>query len=322
MKIQDLNLKFNPFKDLTPEITDTSLVWGGMEEVKSKLQKSYNDCIKNNSKQIILNWGPYGGGKTFSSYYFSHKEAKTDNLTHIYIRSPKNGAKATDEFFKSIIDKITFEVISEQVKSIIKKNGEKALIEYLTPKSTREFAKAICLAGSEDVEITEIISRFFYTGITLTELKKLGLAKKIQTDNDRVKILAGILSCFTGRNDIIDGRVILWVDEMEDLIYYSPKYYKAFSQILRDLYDSIPDRFLSFMNFTLAEGQENTIELILGGALWSRITKKIRYKEFANEDALKYCNDLLDAAKIKAAIQKPFKTEILNELITNIPNDN
>jgi hypothetical protein len=322
MELKDLNLKHNPFKDLTPDINDTSLVWGGMDEIKSRLEKCYLDCVNNNSKQIVLNWGPYGGGKTFSAYYFSHKEGATDNLTHVYIRSPKNGAKATDEFFKSIIDCLTFDLIREQVKGIIKQNGDKALIEYLTPKSTREFAKAICLAGSEDEDIAEIMGRFFYLGITLNELKKLGLSKRIQSDSDRVKILAGIISCFIGNENLIDGRVVLWIDEMEDLIYYSPKYYKSFSQVLRDLFDSMPDRFLTFMNFTLAEGQENTIELILGGAIWSRITKKIRYKEFSYDHALSYCNDLLHSAKIKKSSNKPFIPDLLKELINNIPNDN
>jgi len=48
--------------------------------------------------------------------------------------------------------------------------------------------------------------------------------------------LAGILSCFTGNERINNGRVVIWLDEMEDLIYFAPKNYKAFSQILRGLF--------------------------------------------------------------------------------------
>lgn len=322
MSLQQLNLQYDPFKDLTPNISDDFLIWGGMDEIKNKIQRCYADCLNNNSKQIVLNWGPYGGGKTFSAYYFSNSEGQTDNLTHIYIRSPKDGSKATDELFKSVIDNLTFEVIQEQVRSILNIHGEENFIRYLTPKSSREFAKAILLIGSENEEIADTMNRFLYTGITLTELKKLGLAKKIQTDTDRVKFLAGIISCFTGNNEMINGRVVLWIDELEDLIYYSPKNYKSFSQVLRDLFDNIPDRFLTFMNFTLAEGQEATIELILGGAVWSRITKKLRFKEFSHEDALKYCRDLLSAAKIKKNSDQPLTEDLLGEIINNIPDDN
>lgn len=322
MSLQTLNLKYNPFKDLTPDVNDENLVWGGMNEIRKKLERSYSDCVYNNSKQIVLNWGPYGGGKTFSAYYFARAQRNTDNITDIYVRSPKDGAKATDDLFKAIIDKLTFDVICEQVRFIIDNYGEQALIEYLSPKATKEFAKAIFLFGSTDVEVTSIMNRFLYTGITLTELKKLGLAKKIQTDSDRIKFLAGILSCFTGNSQMIDGRIVLWLDEMEDLIYYSPKNYKAFSQALRDLFDSIPNRFLVFMNFTLAENQETTIELILGAALWSRITKKIRFKEFTEEDALTYCNDLLEHAKIRKSANKPFGINLLTEIINSISTDN
>ncbi len=322
MSLETLNLKYNPFKDLTPDLMDDNLIWGGMDEVKSRIKRCYTDCITNNSKQIVLNWGPYGGGKTFSAYYFSHSENLDNNLTHIYVRSPKDGAKSTDDLFKSVIDKLTFEGIRNQVVSFIENYGGDRLIEFLTPKATREFAKAIFLIGSQDEEIASTMNRFLYTGITLTELKKLGLAKKIQSDTDRVKFLAGILACFMGNTNEINGHVVFWLDEMEDLIYYSPKNYKAFSQSLRDLIDSIPDRFLLFMNFTLAENQETTIELILGGAVWSRITKKIRFKEFSQEDALKYCNDLLDIARIKRSVNKPFSSNLLVEIINNISADN
>lgn len=322
MSLEMINLKYNPFKDFTPDINDQNLIWGGMDEIKSRIQRCYTDCVNNNSKQIILNWGPYGGGKTFSAYYFSHFESEANNITHIYVRSPKDGAKATDDLFKSVIDQLTFEGIRTQVRSFINNYGEEKFIEYLSPKATREFAKAIFLIGSNDEEVTSTMNRFLYSGITLTELKKLGLAKKIQTDSDRVKFLAGILSCFIGNTNLINGHVVFWLDEMEDLIYYSPKNYKAFSQALRDLIDSIPDRFLLFMNFTLAENQETTIELILGGAVWSRITRKIRFKEFNQEDALKYCNDLLELAKVKKSINKPFSSNLLVEIINNISSDN
>ena len=89
---------------------------------------------------------------------------------------------------------------------------------------------------------------------------------------------------------------------MEDLIYYSPKHYKIFSQVLRDLFDSLHSSVLFFMNFTLAESEESTIELILGGAVWSRITKKIRYKQFTEKNAFDYCNELLTRSKIDSTI--------------------
>lgn len=320
--LNDLNLKYNPFVDLTPNMNNPNLVWAEMEVVKSKISRSYNDCIINNSKQIILNWGPYGGGKTFSAYYFKNQYNEKDDILHIIIRTPKEGSISGKEFFKNIIDFISFERISEKVAEIIERVGEAELISFLTSKSGSELAKAICLFGSRDKEKLILMNRFLYSGLTKTELKKLELAKDIQTATDSIKFLAGIFSCFIESRINPKGRLILWLDEMEDLIYYQPKYYKSFSQILRDLFDNISNGFLVFLNFTLAEGEETTIELILGGAMWSRITKKIRYIQFTKENAISYCTQLIDHAIFEKSKSKPFTSLNISRIVDLIPENN
>lgn len=318
----DLNLKYNPFQNITPTLEDGNIVWAEMHDIKQKIEKSYSDCLASNSKQIILNWGQYGGGKTFSAFYFINKHKQTQDFTNIYVRCPKDGSKSTDEFFKSVIDYISFEKIHIRVKELLTSIGEVKLLEYLTAKASREYAKAICLLGSDDTETKETMNRFLYSGLTKTELKKLGLAKDIQTDSDSIKFLAGIISIFTGDGKLFKGHVALWIDEMEDLIYYSPKHYKTFSQVLRDLFDSIQGSILFFMNFTLAESEESTIELILGGAVWSRITKKIRYKQFTEKNAFDYCNELLNHSKIDTDKSAPIDSETINKVIKLIPIGN
>lgn len=312
---ETLNLKLNPFKDLTPS-ADSSTVWAGMTDLKLKIDKSYQDCLKNKSKQIILNWGPYGGGKTFSANYFINEYKE---ITQIYIRSPKDGNSSTNEFFKSIIDQISFSKIREQIRSIIEKNGEENLFQFLAPKTGQEFAKAIILIASDDNEIRDIMHRYLYVGVTKTELKKLGLARDLKSDTESIKFLTGVLWCFIGDGKLFDGRVVIWIDEMEDIIYYSPKNYKAFSQVLRDLFDSISQSLLVFMNFTLAEGVETTIELVLGGAVWSRITKRIRYKELTLGDAFSYCEDLIKYAQIKNSTLQPFTETSVKRTLELIP---
>jgi len=320
--ISSLNLSYNPYMDLTPSINNDRLIWAEMQEVKSKIERTYSDCINNNSKQLVLNWGAYGGGKTFSAYYFIREKSDIDDLHHIYVRCPKDGAKAADEFFKNIIDFISFEKLQAHIRFLIANNGESLLMQFLTPITGREYSKAICLIGSEDSDVSDTMNRFLYAGLTKTELKKLGLAKDIQTDTDSIKFLAGIISCFIGDGNFYNGKVVFWIDEMEDLIYYSSKHYKGFSQVLRDLFDSISNGFLMFMNFTLAEGEESTIELILGGAVWSRLTKKIRYKQFLLDNALAYSIELLKHAKIDLNNNSPLCEEIIRLVLQQIPLNN
>jgi hypothetical protein len=320
--LQSLNLKYNPYRDITPAFDGPNLIWAEMEDVKSRISKNYEECLNHKAKQIVLNWGPYGGGKTFSAYYFIKQYKDQPNLKHIYLRCPKDGAKATPELFKSIIDSLTFDAIHAHIRSLLAAEGEDSLIDFLSPKASREYAKAICLIGSDDEEIKALMNRFLYAGLTKTELKKLGLAKTLQSDADLIKFLSGIFLCFTEYKAAYDGCVVIWIDEMEDLIYYSPKHYKAFSQVLRDLFDSISKSFLLFMNFTLAENEESTIELILGGAVWSRITKKIRYKPFTIEMGVTYSIELLQHAKINPALDAPMGKPIIDSVVSSIPLNN
>lgn len=317
--LKSLNLEFNPFQDITPSRDSGNLVWAEMSDVREKLERSYNDCIKNNSRQMVLNWGPYGGGKTFSAYYFMQQNSTAQNLVHIYLRCPKDGAKSTKELFKLVIDDLDFMKICEHISFLVHKHGEEKLMSYLTPKAGREYAKAICLLASNDDDTIALLNRYVYAGLTNTELKKLGLAKPIKEDSDCMKFLTGILSCFAGNKDIYNGRVVLWIDEMEDLIYYSPKHYKIFSQSLRDLVDSINNGFLVFLNFTLADNSESTVEIMLGGAVWSRITRKIRFKEFTLENARQYSLELLDFAKINKNSNKPIDATIVDQVLSIIP---
>lgn len=318
MSLSQLNLSKNPFKDTTSR-GSSNLVWAGMEYLKSKVDRCYEDCLLDESKQMVLNWGPYGGGKTFSSYYFIKHYSVQPLLKQIYLRSPKDGNRVIKEFFKSVIDDLTFDEIHNHVASLIVIHGENNLTQLLTPKATSEYAKAIVLLGSNDVQTKQLMNRFLYSSLTKTELRKLGLAKDIQSDSDTVRFLSGLLACYAGESEVYDGKLIIWMDEMEDIIYYAQKNYKAFSQVLRDLFDSFSGDVLMFLNFTLAEGEEQTIEVILGGAIWSRITKKIRYAEVTEETAMQYVGELLYASKIDKDISAPFTQSILLQLIRMIP---
>lgn len=321
-----LNLNLNPFADLTPELQiGKQLIWAGMAEVNTKISKVYVDIIRFPNRQIILNWGPWGGGKTYSSIYFINRPQKKGEirLTQSYIKAPKKGPTATKEFFISIIDSITFSEIIRQVKYLINEIGEEEFLKKVGSKiASSEFAKAISLLASEDEEILELTQRYIYSSVTKTELKKLKLPRTLSSDTDSIKVLSGILFCFTGDGVFFDGRFCLWIDEMEDLIYYNSAQYRAFSQVLRDLIDRLTERVTVFFNFTLSEPEEKTIELLLGGALWSRINKKIRFKELNEGDAALYVNDLINSALVNKKNNGPFDDIAIRYLLSFIPSSN
>ena len=107
---------------------------------------------------------------------------------------------------------------------------------------------------------------------------------------------------------------------MEDMIYYNSKQFKQFSQSIRDLIDTINEKFTLFLNFTLSEGEEDTVKTLLGEALWSRKNYDIRFKDFKISDGIEYCNDLITHYQIDNS-QKyfPFELEAIEMILKTLP---
>ena len=291
--LEDFNLKDNPFQYLTAMPGDkgsANIPWSGMPKLRKKIQSVYYNLYNLKPRQIVLNWGPYGGGKTFAAYHFMQEiENPEYNTLQIYMRSPKQGNNASSELYKNILTFISFRKIRKQVQMLIGLMGEDDFFDFLHSRiRSEEIVEAIIKIGSDDEEIQKIMNRYVYAGLTKSELKQVDLAKNIDWGTDSIKFLSGIIHCFIGDQIKYKGRVVLWIDEMEDMIYYSQKEYRLFSQILRDLFDSVNQYISIFLNFTLAESEESTIELLLGSALWSRITTKIRFNDLNKDAALLY----------------------------------
>lgn len=322
--LNNLNLKFNPFEDLTPSLGQPAndITWAGMHDLKKRFDKIINDSATKRNRQLILNLGPWGGGKTFTAVYYYNKAKMINDviLTHIYVKSPKNDTKATEGLFKGIIEWLTFEKISQQISSLINEMGEAQFIEFINDKvRSMEMAKAVSLLGNSNAEVLELMNRYLYGGLTKTELKYLGLPKAIQDNADRIKFIAAIMFCFIGSDNNQFGRVILWLDEMEDLVYFSSKNYRTFSQDLRNLFDILTQDFTTFLNFTFSEPEEATVEIILGAAIWSRITSKIRFKELSIDDAYNYCIEQIQFAQLKKKNLLPFTEDSIRHLLGVIP---
>ncbi|MDE0470813.1 MAG: hypothetical protein OXH57_02635 [Ekhidna sp.] len=325
-ELEDFKLRENPFQHITPIPgrggIDTP--WAGHKVLKENIEGIYKRLFNNPPRQIVLNWGPYGGGKTFAAYKFLEKRRERIDLHQTYVRSPKQGNSADKELYKSLIGFISYKKIKRQIQKLINELGEDGAFDFISNKiRSEEIAEAILRIGSQDEAISKLMKRYVFEGLTRTELKEVDLPKNIDWGTDSIEFLSGIIHCFIGDQEKIKGRFVLWIDEMEDMIYYSQKEYRAFSQVLRDLFDSINQHFLVLLNFTLAEPEEDTIELLLGAALWSRINKKIRFKELSNDEALEYCSDLISHYHTENGLSSymPFSEDIINGIIRIIPSN-
>ena len=299
-------LKENPF-NVSPPTNPEDAVWAGMPELKRQFDEILSEALSSSVTQVVLNRGPIGGGKTHASLYFSLQE----NLPHVNpavrkvytvrVSTPKETGKADEDFYVELLDKFGMTTIQETIYSAITELGESESLRTLrTVVGSEELARAIVLLGSEESEdMQKLLRAYFLEGCTKTELRKIGVARNITKSQDRFRVLAGVLRCFIGLSPTSKlsehSRVCLWIDEMEDLVYFTSSQFRPFTQGLRELIDRLPNFFTLFMNFTLTSPEEyEEIEVVLGKALVDRITNPVYFPELEIDEAMEYVKELLD----------------------------
>jgi hypothetical protein len=234
-----LNLKTNPFEDITPvweQEDNEHIIWAGMPDLKHELENIHHQILTTTSHQIVMNWGTVGSGKTHAAYYFKDEEhlksivsELDEEIFYIHVNIPQEGSSAVQQLCYDILDHLTLSRIRKHIQTVITTVGREEFLNVLSQRiGSEEFAKAILLLGKnsnspqssylENPEVTEMLSRYLYGSATSTELKKMGLARPLKTTSDFVKILVGILQCLIGFPGTKKGRVLLWIDEMEDLL--------------------------------------------------------------------------------------------------------
>jgi hypothetical protein len=323
-----------------------------MKLLRRELDEKFQAAQQGANTQVILNRGPFGGGKTHALRYYSFSEnlpkIKGNKVRDVFITSvatPKQTGKPAEDFYLNVIERIDMErirtVVAEalgevgtaqglnKLKEITGSDNLARAIVMLSQFSDRPLEDEQTSDGADWDEQKRLLEQYFLEGCTKQELKKLGLARNIGNSQDQFRVLAGLIRCFIGliqgREVENHGRFCLWIDEMEDFVYFSGPQYRPFTQGLRDLIDRLPGFFTLILNFTLTDPEEfETLELIMGKALVDRITDNIIFSEMTQPEAIVYVDDLMkhwrtpDFDATQLSPHYPFETDALEYLIQNL----
>lgn len=329
MNLADLNLRINPFEYLTP-IQGEVKFWAGLSDIKKSIETVYHNAFKSNSRNLILNYGTFGGGKTYAAYYFKQKEFEhydNNQILNIYTLPPGDGNKITQQLFYDIIDGITINRLKSLIKRASTELGEDELYNYIFNKiNSDEYSKAIINLGKEGNILNSkkhiLIKKYIYGNITAKELSELEIDRKLSTDSDYRKFLSGLLLAVSASSKPV--RIFLWLDELESLVYYTSKQYREFSQIIRYLVDTVGTNFTVFMNFTFSEAEDENVRMLIGEALWSRINDKIHFQPLNQKEALVYCKDIIKHSQIDKSKDdfNPFEKSVLEEVFKEMKEKN
>ena len=253
------------------------------------------------------------------------------NMEVLRVQTPTETGNPARDFYLDVIEQIRLDRIAEAVKKNVESIGRDVVERNLRQiMVSGDFAKAL-LNLFEDSPISpgpsSMLSAYFLGKCTTTELRKLGLNRNIEKTQDYFRVLAGVFHCLIGLSESADvvehNRFCLWIDEMENFIYFTPPQYRPFGQGLRELVDRLPYFFTLLMNFTLTAPEEyEEIELILGGYLTDRITRHIFFEEVKDQEKmLQYVSDVLSHYRIQGEPKtpySPFTEDALRALMSNL----
>jgi len=334
IKWNSIGLKRNPF-NLVPDRDSNNLVWAGFSAIKDKFNKSISECLNNIESKLFLVISRYGGGKTHSTYYYS----KTENLPvhtgidplSLIVQTPKDGSYAADEFYIQIIDRIKISRLSKIIKSL-RNNYIKEItsLEKLQEKAKSEdLGRILWLLSDPDEDISFLAEQMLYGGNpNATTKMKLKIRRGIQSNTDKAHVLSCIfqvISRFNENEKLRNPRkVILWIDELESLIFYTSKQYRPFTQTIRELIDFTPKHIAIFMNFSFADPSDvSNVELVIGEALIDRINTKIIFDESTLDESLEYVKELLKFYHTEDDLADyfPLNEEIVRNIIERGPQE-
>jgi len=297
--LEKFELKETAFP-LTPHLSN-EVAWYGFPELKKKIKNTIARSLTETSRVCTLNRGQWGVGKTHAASFFSNKlnlpdfEDKYSKVYSYIIESPKETNKAFIDFFNRVVNAVTFNEIKQCVSLCRQLAGDKVLEENILQMTKNEDVAHVLSRINDD---NLLMSKTYLNGGgTATDLKKLGVAKKLITTHEFAVVLSGIfyvlINSGTSKNKPFN-RLILWIDEMEDLVYFPTRHYRPFTQALRDVIDKTTDHFTLFLNFTFTEPEDlASIETVLGEAIMSRINQHIIFGQSQENDVQLYLKELL-----------------------------
>ena len=286
---EQFKLKDNPFR-MTPAIQANEIVWAGFPELKDRLKKRIQRSMKLSGSSLVLNWGDWGSGKTHAANYFIRKDV-LEKLSDAIDKKPPfsikitfpAGKKPVTDLFTFIIDHIDIEKIREDFQNI------EEICEYVNKFSQNILIANIIKAFFNKDASASLLKMYLYGTLSaaeFNEIKALNIFRKIESDDDRVKILAGLFACLTFEQRVYSN-VIIWLDEFESISLLNNVNIENMNHFTRELLDNTPNYLLLFLNFTLTALLDvEDLGNYLSNAVISRVRARIQFIH-PSEDELK-----------------------------------
>jgi len=297
-------LRDNPFLG-TPPKPGEEMIWAGMTEQRKRIDERISHSIATSPYSLVLNWGPWGGGKTHAARFFNQdqvltaisKRMKVPKPLSLVVNIPRGAKNVVNELYISIIGSIGLQRIRDDIAKVSANLGDSFADIVRRYSEDEELAAALLLLTGTHGQIPLALKRYFLLSAGTTELRELGLGRNIQTSNDVIKILTSIFNILLESNggEPVYSEVIIWFDEMEEIISLPGKEQIVLVGLIRDLTDYVPRNLTMFLNFTARSGGKyEDIGAYLSPAVWDRVRDQVFFDYFTQEQIREYILEMLN----------------------------
>ena len=319
----------NPFASTPPTLLE-EIPWADMATQRERIESRLRSSLATSPYALVLNWGPWGGGKTHAARYFSQRRVLETLAREVGVATPLSLIVNIPRGAKDVVRAIYLDVLGtiglQQISHSLSKVDDKLGDEF--PKVTRalvrdeELASALSLLAGrkarprqrrmpfdteEQIDAEEQLSlelrRYFLLSATTSEIRELKLGRNIQTGSDMIAVLTTIFNLllyYGGGVQPQYSELIMWFDEMEEIISLPGKEQAILTSLIRDLTDYVSANLTVFINFSPRPGGElEDVGRYLGPAVESRVREQIFFGNLDATNTVQYVRDLLNAPKFR-----------------------
>jgi len=341
----------NPFVS-TPPMPGEEIIWADMSEQKEKLEGRIRSALLTSPSSLVLNYGAWGGGKTHAARYFSQESVLKDLSDKvdvvlplsIIVNIPRGAKSVIRDIYLNLLDAIGLWQISQSLSKVIDALGRDQFSRVARGfLRSEEFVSALFLLAGEPPQfgqlgmrlvtkerVSPLLKRYFMASTTSSELRELGLSRSIESGSDMISMLSAIFNLLLYSTTGVAAKyseIIIWFDEMEEIVSLPGKEQVTLNSLIRDLTDFVPGNLTVFINFTPRPGGKiEEVSSYLTDAVWSRFRERIMFFGLDGENVEKYILDLLNAPKFRPNELKakcpddffPFSDDALRFLVTEL----
>jgi hypothetical protein len=308
------NLKTNPFRQNPLLDTDPRAgIWVGYQAERKELLRAINQCRSDyiGNSSLLLLYGELGAGKTHALMWARHQilveqKANFDAVAYS-IGSLRNDDKITfaATFERDIVNKSS--IVNDVVE--FRQHLDELCVEYRKAHAQASLSKDETLEKMIPSRELSTLAKEIIHAETPEAVRKVLVPGKLG-EFGTVGKFAALVNLFVMDIDI-KGEAKSWkkaaylfIDELNLLVEASAKEQRMANEMIRNLYDSCPNRF----GFVLASTSSvANVSLLFDEWVISRVSKQIVLQTLPQQEAKDFVAGILNHERVSNPESDPFR---------------